>query len=374
MIELYISSETNPENSSLEVDSSSQDSPDFSPSYPSGPIPLGSPFYIERPHLEEQIYQQIEKPGALVRVKAPREMGKTSMLLRILDYAKRKDYRTVNLDLQQVNEGILSDFNRFLRWLCANVARQLQLEARLDDYWDEDIGSSVSCTLYFQDHILERLETPFVLALDEVNRIFEHPQIARDFFPLLRSWYEEAKRLPVWQKLRLVVAHSTEIYVPLQLKQSPFNVGLPVQLEGFTLDRVQQLARRYKLNWTDGEAAQQLMMMVKGHPALVQIALYHLSRQELTLEQLLKTAPTSTGVYSHHLQRHLAALEDEPELAEAYNAVVSALDPTSLDPIAAYKLNSMGLIQLEEDKAMPSCQLYGQYFQDRLQAKFNKST
>ena len=143
--------------------------------------------------------------------------------------------------------------NQFLRWLCANTARQLQLKPRLDEYWDEDLGSKISCTSYFQDYLLESSATPLVLALDEVNQVFEHPQAAKDFLPLLRSWYEEAKTLPIWQNLRLIVVHSTEIYVPLQLNQSPFNVGLPIQLNPFSRKEVQQLAQCYGLDWGDGK-------------------------------------------------------------------------------------------------------------------------
>ncbi|MHC5720939.1 MAG: AAA-like domain-containing protein, partial [Nostoc sp.] len=90
----------------------------------------------------------------------------------------------------------------------------------------------------------------------------------KDFLPMLRSWYEEAKRLPIWQKLRLIVVHSTEIYVPLQLNQSPFNVGLPIQLDNFSFEQVQQLAQCYGIDWNDGEEARQLIDLVGGHPAL----------------------------------------------------------------------------------------------------------
>lgn len=334
---------------------------DLSPSYPSGAVPLDSPFYIESSAISAQIDQEIRKPGALVRIKAPREMGKTSLLLRILDYADRVGYRTVSLNLEQIDQKILSDLNRFLRWLCANVTLALQLEPRLDEYWDEDIGSKVSCTLYFRRYVLEQITAPLVLALDEVNQIFEHPQVAKDFLPLLRSWYEEAKKVPIWQKLRLIVVHSTEIYVPLQLNQSPFNVGLPIQLTGFSLDQVQQLAQRYGFDWANGEEARQLMAMIGGHPALVHIALYHLSCGEV-MAQLLHSAPTSTGIYSHHLQRHWATLQDQPELAIALHAVMNANEPVPLEPILAYKLSTMGLIKLNDNKATPSCQLYRQYF------------
>jgi hypothetical protein len=289
-------------------------------------------------------------------------MGKTSLLLRVLDSAKRLGYRTVSLNLEQVDRAILSDLNQFLRWLCANTARQLQLKSRLDECWDEDLGSKISCTCYFQDYLLKEISTPLVLALDEVNQIFEHPQVAKDFLPLLRSWYEEAKTLPIWQKLRIIVVHSTEIYVPLDLNQSPFNVGLPVQLNNFSKEEVQQLAQCYGLDWEGGEQARQLMGMVGGHPSLIHTALYHLSQRNLTLSQLLETSPTASGIYHNHLQRHRATLSKQSELAGAFHAVMSATEPVELEPIVAYKLRSMGLIEQSGNKAMPGCELYRQSY------------
>ncbi|MEM9905848.1 MAG: AAA-like domain-containing protein [Cyanobacteria bacterium P01_D01_bin.44] len=338
---------------------------DTSPRYPNGSVPLGSRFYLKRTPFEDQIYREIRKPGALVRIKAPREMGKTSLLIRALDFAKHLGYRTISLNLEQVDQAILSDLNQFLRWLCANIAHGLQLQPRLDEYWDEDLGSKISATLYFQDYLIASDDTPLVLALDEVNQIFEHPQVARDFLPLLRSWYEEAKTLPAWQKLRLVVVHSTEIYVSLQLDQSPFNVGLPIQLNTFSQEEVQQLAQRYGLDWKDEEKAKQLMDLVGGHPALIHTALYHLSQEEITFEQLLETASTATGIYHNHLRRHWATLENQPELAQALDDVLKATEFVSLDPILTHKLMSMGVIKQSGDSAIAACELYRQYFENQ---------
>jgi transcriptional regulator with XRE-family HTH domain len=333
------------------------------PCYPNGAVPLTSPFYLERTPFKAQIDREIRKPGALVRIKAPREMGKTSLLMRVLDSAKGLGYKTVSLNIEQVDAEILGNLDRFLRWLCANVARQLQLTPMLDEYWDEDLGSKISCTAYFQDYLLEKISTPIVLAFDEMNHIFEHPQMAQDFLPLLRSWYEEAKILPIWQKLRLIVVHSTEIYIPLQLNQSPFNVGLPIQLDTFSQAEVQQLARRYGLDWDDdGAEAGQLMAMVGGHPALVNIALYHLSEGAVSLSELLKTAPTAAGIYHHHLQRHWVTLTQQPELAQALDRVMSATQPIALAPILAYQLSSLGSIERLGDKVVPACELYRQAF------------
>lgn len=338
--------------------------PDTSPIYPSGAVPLGSPYYLERVPVEGQVYREMKRPGALVRIKAPREMGKTSLLLRALDYTKQLGYRTVSLNLEQVDQAILKDLNQFSRWLCANVTRQLQLKSKLDEYWDDDLGSKISCTAYFQDYLLQSIPTPIVLAFDEVNQLFEHPQVAKDFLPLLRSWYEEAKTLPIWQKLRLIVVYSTEIYVPLQLNQSPFNVGLPIQLSPFSKDEVKRLAERYGIDWEKAEEAERLMELVGGHPALIHTALYHLERGDVTVGRLLENAHTDEGIYNHHLRRHKITLQENSELFNALDIVINADDPVELDRILSYKLSSMGLVKLTGNRVTFGNELYRRFFRN----------
>jgi len=337
-----------------------------SPAYPCGAVPLDSPFYLKQPSVEQQIIEEITKPGALVRIKAAQEMGKTSLLFRILDHCEQKlGYQTVSLNLEKADESILEDINRFLRWLCINCARKLGLKPHLDDYWDEELGSKMSWTVYFEEYLLEEINSPLVLALDEVNQVFEHPKIAEDFLSLLRSCYEDAKRNPLWQKFRLIVVHSTEIYVPLRLEQSPFNIGLPIELKFFSQQQVQELAIKYKLNSQYNEEIEQLIELVGGHPALIHLAFYHISQEQITFKELLATAVTQTGIYAHHLQRHWLTLEEQPELAKAFQMVFQATEAVFLEPIIAYKLNSMGLINLVSNKATVSCRLYQEYFQSQ---------
>lgn len=61
-------------------------------------------------------------------------MGKTSLMHRILTYAKQIGLRTVILSLQRADSAIFTSLDKFLRWLCANVSRQLNLQPKLNDY------------------------------------------------------------------------------------------------------------------------------------------------------------------------------------------------------------------------------------------------
>ncbi|MEM8675313.1 MAG: AAA-like domain-containing protein [Cyanobacteria bacterium P01_G01_bin.67] len=336
---------------------------------PYGQVPLSSKFYIERPPQEAVTYDEILNPAALIRIKSPLNMGKTSLAARILAQARSHGYHTVMLNLQLAEAPVLSDLDKFLRWLMANITFQLGIESQLDDYWDQDLGSKVSCSAYLQGYILQQLSEPIVLALDEVNHLFEYPEIAQEFLPLLRFWHEEANNFSIWQNLRLVVVHSTDVYIPLDINQSPFNVGLSIDLPTFDLDQIKTLANlhQFKLKIADlDQSLNSLMKMISGYPYLARLALYALATQPITMEELLAEAPTASGIYRHHLQRHLVTLQEYPELASAYKQVVSAETPVKLSVISAYKLESIGLVKLTKDLVAPSCQLYRLYFRDRL--------
>jgi hypothetical protein len=233
----------------------------------------------------------------------------------------------------------------------------------LDDYWYEDLGSKASCTHYFQDYILAQINSPLVLAVDEVNEIFQHPQIAQDFLSLLRSWYEEAKDNDIWQTLRLVVANCTEVYIPLSINESPLQIGMQIQLHSFSWEQLQELVQRHRLDVSIGDLAQ-LMWLVAGHPYLVRVALYHLAQENLMIEELVQTAASDTGIYSEHLHRQLWYLQKHPELAVAFEKVLRAKAPVELEQVQAFKLHSMGLVKIQDNLAMSSCNLYQEYFGD----------
>ncbi len=341
--------------------------------FPSASVALSSPLYINRPPIEELAYAEISRPGCVLRIKAPMKMGKTSLLKRIVAHATtHKQYKNVYISFQEADAGVFTSLDKFLRWFSTNISKQLHLLPHLEDYWDEDMGSKVSCKIYMQEYILEQIDCPIVLALDEVHRVFEYPNIAQDFLPMLRFWHEQAQQVKAWQKLRLAIAYSTDIYVPLQLHQSPFNVGLSLSLPQFNKQQVQDLAQRYGLDWQDEVGLQNavsLRAMVGGHPYLVSLALYHLCRGEMALKELLQTAPTTAGIYNQYLRSHLVTLREQPQLATALQQVMTADDGVQLDAISVHKLESMGLIQLEGDRSKPSCELYRLYFRAQLGAE-----
>ncbi|PSB55125.1 AAA-like domain-containing protein, partial [Chamaesiphon polymorphus] len=331
---------------------------------PEGSVPLNSNFYIERLPQETYCRTEIAKPHALIRLKAPRQMGKTSLMLRLLRQAESQGDRTVYLSLEHVMEQAWSDADRFLHWFCASVALKTQHKFQHQDYASLTamVGSTLGTQEYFESYLLPDLVAPLTIGLDSIDRLFDYPHLYNNFFSLLRSLHEAGKHTEVLSKLRLIISHAAEVYVPLEIDRSPFNVGISIELGEFTPDRVALLAAKHQLNWTQTDIGN-LMSVIGGHPFLVRLAMFEIASNNIDLSTLLTTATNREGIfYRHHLARIETTLNSQPDLLAAMTSVIRSPEGTNLAPSLKGKLEGLGLIKLQGEVIVPRCELYRQYF------------
>jgi hypothetical protein len=342
------------------------------PQYPGSPLPVGSNFYIERLAIQTQAYAELRQPGSLIWIKAPHKMGKSSLLLRILHQAKQLRYYTIHLDFQQADQSILSNLDKLLRWMCKTIGLQLQTECCLERFWDCELGCKV-CFIIYLHHLLEQINQPLVLSLNEINRLFEYPDVYREFLPLLRSLNEEARYDQVLQKLRLVLVSSTDTCTSLNCEQLPFNTGLTLRLCEFSFEEVQRLALAYQLPWENSSLVE-LMDWVGGHPYLIQLAFYHLTTSlpsistdpffAYQVQQLLREATTLVGAYQNHLKHIWLALQADQSLLSTIEQLISQ-EAIAVDSSVAYKLEGLGIVRLDDDCVTLRCRLYYNFFKKK---------
>src|SRR5262249_44205572 len=146
-----------------------------------------SVFYIKRAS-DDTALAAIERQGSTINIKAPRQMGKSSLLMRMVDAATHKGKRVALLDFQLLEKAALIDANTFFRQFCSWLTIELDVEDRSDDYWHVSLGNTQRCTHYVGRYLLPQLESPLVLAMDEVDTIFD-TDFRSDFFGMLRSWH-----------------------------------------------------------------------------------------------------------------------------------------------------------------------------------------
>jgi len=328
-------------------------------------------YYVER-GCEDQCYDKILEKGALIRIKAPQKMGKTLLVDKILDRASQEGYKTALLSFEEADSEVLGDYRKLLQWLCVTLGDLLELENKLVEHWDDTLGGiNPNVTKYLERYLFKDFSQPLVLVLEKVDLVFEQATFNVDFCRLLRGWNDAAKRSDrrgaIWQKIRLIVVHATEVYSSLDINSSPLaGVGLTVPLPDFTPEKVQQLARQYRHNWLSTDEIKQLMVMLGGYPYLVQTAFAYLQTPQSSLTKLLEIAPTEESPFINHLRELLGKLKLCPELANVYREVVTKNQPMILESHQTFKLESMGLVRVEHNDCLPRCDLYRQYFSVRL--------
>ena len=326
--------------------------------------------YIERPPIEARCYHKIVKPAALIRIKAPKLMGKTLLIQKIIAHGEEQGYKNVYLNMNGLD---FTNLDIFLKSFCWQVSKQLKSSKELlnqwQTYWHNSLFTSIdNCKTYFEDYLLAYLDNPLVLCLDDLDRVFQYQDIAEGFLPLLRSWHETGKFNTSWQKLRLVVSHGTEFYINLESNKSPFNVGLTIELVEFSDQQVKSFADSYGLTLSV-DSVTKLMGIVGGHPYLLSQAFDYLNNHQAadnTLNTILALAPTEAGIYSSHLRELLANIQEHPELLEPVKLLVITPKPVRLDPTITWKLESIGLVERHGNDCSLRFNLYRQYFSDRI--------
>ncbi len=333
---------------------------------PEGTMDPHSPFYVERA-ADALAGATIAHPGVTITIKGPRQMGKSSLLNRTLQVAAAGGKRTVLLDFQLLDQADLSSADTFLRRFCAWLGYELGMEDGSAAYWRLPLGAIQRCTAYLKKGLLPQVGGPLVLALDEVDRLFDTP-FRSDFFGMLRSWHNSRQVGTIWKQLDLVLVTSTEPYqFVANLNQSPFNVGCILDLEDFTPPQVADLNARHGLGGrpplTPGEL-DQLMALVGGQPYLVRRALYLVATGQSTPAALFAHAAAEDGPFGAHLRAHLARLRETPDLLDGLRQILR--EQACPDERVFFRLRGAGLVRREGTRVVPRYALYAAYFRAHL--------
>ena len=95
---------------------------------------------------------------------------------------------------------------------------------------------------------------------------------------MLRSWHNSRPRRAEFRRLGFVFLTSIDRGLLIDgPTQSGFNIGHVIYLEDFDHGDVARLGSRYGLGLDDKEIGE-LMLLLGGHPVLIQLALHQIGR------------------------------------------------------------------------------------------------
>ncbi len=333
---------------------------------PEGTMPHQSPFYIERETDSEALQALCEMNGVTVTIKGPRQMGKSSLLNRLMADADvcGREMKTAFIDFQMIEKNAIENADVFYRQFCSLLSWEFEVEDRTEEFWKNPLGQVAKTSNYVAKYLLKELpDIKLLLAMDEVERMFTSP-FRSDFFSMLRSWHNNRARGGDWTRFNMALVTSTEPYQLIaDLNQSPFNVGAVVELKDFTPAQVVDLNQRHG-NPLSAEQAAKISDLLGGHPYLTRKALYLVASHRMAFDEIVKTACEDDGAFGDHLRNHLFRMSDYAELKAGLTQVIKY--KRCPDEHVFFRLRGAGLVRRVGNDVLSRNELYAQYFGKRL--------
>ena len=333
---------------------------------PEGTMPDASPFYIEREVDREATLALQSDFGATITIKGPRQMGKSSLLNRVMRAEGSREMCKAFIDFQLIENETIQNADIFYRQFCSLLSWEFEIEDRTEEFWANPLGNVQKTSNYVKRHLLAAIQdAPILLAMDEVERMFASP-FRSDFFSMLRSWHNNRARDGDWARLNLALVTSTEPYQLIaDLNQSPFNVGTVLDLTDFTPAEVIELNQRHG-SPLNGTQTSQLTELLGGHPYLTRKALYLFASQKMSFEKLRSTACDDDGPFGDHLRNHLFRMSGQGKLKDGFLGVIKR--HRCPDETVFFRLRGAGLARRVGNEVFPRNELYAEYFGARLSA------
>jgi serine/threonine protein kinase len=326
-----------------------------------GAVPLDSKFYILRP-TDEDLYEAVARRDSIILIKGARQMGKTSLMARGLQEARKAGAKVILTDFQKLNASHLETVEKLFLALAETIVEQLDLDISVSDTWNPRRGPSMNFERFLRREILAKLNGPLLWGMDEIDRLFSC-NFGSEVFGLFRSWHNERSLDPTgpWQNLTLAIAYATEAHMFItDMNQSPFNVGTRLVLSDFALDQVAELNRRYDTPLRDHTELCQFFDLVAGQPYLTRRGLHELASRKLNFWDFEAQAARDEGPFGDHLRRLLVSLAQDSTLFEIMRGLLGGRHNAT--PEAFYRLRSSGLVAGESAREMrPRCKLYQLY-------------
>ncbi|MEH1863886.1 MAG: AAA-like domain-containing protein, partial [Nostoc sp.] len=234
-----------------------------------GTVQAGGGIYIPRQADEELL--GLCRSAIFAYVLTPRQMGKSSLMVRTAETLRDEGIRSVIVDLQELGASVTAE--QWYFGFLVKLEDQLMFDTDVVSWWQEHehLGVSQRLTQFFEKVLLAEVEGQVVIFVDEIDSTLSL-DFTDDFFIAIRYLYVARATNPEFGRLSFVLMGvATPGDLINDAKRTPFNIGQRVDLTDFTFEEALPFAEG--LGLPSNEAKQVLGQVLKwtgGHPYLTQ--------------------------------------------------------------------------------------------------------
>ncbi|MBS0171294.1 MAG: AAA-like domain-containing protein [Nitrospira sp.] len=324
---------------------------------PTGTIDVDDPFYVRRP-VDDSVELRAATEGSTLVFKGPRQVGKSSLLMRYVAACDLAGKDFVLIDLQAASPFEVETLPGFLRFIAERIFSKVEIASDAIP----TLTSPGALGDLLESRVLRPRNKPLVIALDEVDRLIGSP-IREVGIAMFRHWHNRrAEPRSCWKRVDLAIALATDPTLLItDPTQSPFNVGEVFRLDSFDQAAVQRLNGLYEAGLSLTQL-DQLFQLTGGQPYLTRLAFYRLvGPQKTNFDELWRYAGEEDGPFGEHLRSKLLLLH-QSKLADAMAEVIRAPGEVGNDLTTYHRLRAAGFVRRDAGKVVPANLLYARFF------------
>lgn len=234
-----------------------------------GTVQAGEGIYIPR-HADDQLLD-LCREGAFSYILTPRQMGKSSLMLRTAERLKSEGISSVTIDLQEM--GTQSNAEQWYLGILTRIEDALSLETDVLQWWSDNqhLGMTHRLTQFFRNVLLTERSEQIIIFIDEIDTTLSL-DFTDDFFIAIRYLYNGRADIPAFKRLSFVlIGVATPGDLIADPQRTPFNIGRRVDLSDFTLDEARPLTSGFQMPLAQAEQVLSwVLSWTGGHPYLTQ--------------------------------------------------------------------------------------------------------
>ena len=204
-----------------------------------------------------------------------RQMGKSSLRVRMQQQLEALGHRCVYLDMTQLGSEQVS-LQQWYRGVMLELLRDLQLLGKVDvkAHWQswETLPVVQQLRLLLDEILVLLPDTQLFILVDEIDSILSLEFPVNDFFAFIRACHEQRQNQPSYHRLTWVLfGVATPSDLIRDRKRTPFNVGRAIDLQDFQLDEARPLMAGFNGQMPNPEAILRAILdWTGGQPLLTQ--------------------------------------------------------------------------------------------------------
>lgn len=243
-------------------------SPDFFVA--GGALRASAQSYVRRP-ADDDLFNHILL-GEFCYVLTPRQMGKTSLMVRTARRLESQGMLTAVVDLTSI--GISVTVEQWYLSILTQIGRGLHLTRNVSAWWQEhqELSYMQRFTDFFRHWVMESCAERVVIFIDEIDSTLSL-DFRDDFFAGIRSLYNTRFVEPALERLTFVLLG---VASPADLikdgMRTPFNIGHEIVLNEFNREDAAVLSNMLETIFPgQGDRIfQRIFYWTNGHPYLTQ--------------------------------------------------------------------------------------------------------